>query len=274
MAMFCIHKCLLCGLRSQILQQRGLSVYTSVYRMNEDDIKKKLQQFPGGSIDLQKDQNGIATLIINHPERKNAFSGTMMLDLRDSVEELENWTNGKGLIIRGADNTFCSGSDLRAVKAMSNAEDGLRICMFMQNTLTRLLRIMTTGSEIRFVHKHMGLVPGWGGATRLIKLIGYRNALKLLSSAQHVDPATGLKIGLVDEILTSTDGDRCLEEAENWLNLYTNGSSQVIRAIKNVVVSGRELSQEESLKNEKSIFGTLWGSPANLKALAQKFKHN
>ncbi|XP_041044524.1 ethylmalonyl-CoA decarboxylase isoform X1 [Carcharodon carcharias] len=301
MAMFFIHKCLLCGLRSQILQQRGLSVYTSVYRMNEDDIKQKLQQFSGGSIDLQKDQNGIATLIINHPERKNAFSGTMMIDLRDSVEELENWTNGKGLIIRGADNTFCSGSDLRAVKAMLNPEDGLRICMFMQNTLTRLLRlplisvalvqgkalgggaevttacdfrIMTTGSEIRFVHKHMGLVPGWGGATRLIKLIGYRNALKLLSSTQHVDPATGLKIGLVDEILTSTDGDSCLEEAENWLNQYTNGSSQVIRAIKNVVVSGRELSQEESLKNEKSIFGTLWGSPANLKALAQKVKHN
>ncbi|XP_067874291.1 ethylmalonyl-CoA decarboxylase [Heterodontus francisci] len=299
MAMLHIHKCLLCGLRSQVLQQRGLSVYTSVYRMNEDDIKEKLQQFPGGSIDLQKDQNGIATLIINHPERMNAFSGTMMLDFRERVEELEYWTNGKGLILRGADNTFCSGSDLKAVKAMSNPEDGLRMCMFMQNTLTRLLRLplisvalvqgkalgggaevatacdfrlMTSGSEIRFVHKLMGLVPGWGGATRLIKLIGYRNALKLLSSAQQVDPATGLKIGLIDEILASSDEDSCLEEAENWLNQYIKGSSQVIRAIKNVV-SGRELSQEESLKNEKSIFGTLWGSPANLKALAQKIKH-
>ncbi|XP_043539771.1 ethylmalonyl-CoA decarboxylase [Chiloscyllium plagiosum] len=301
MAMFCIHKCLKCGLRNQTLKQRGLSVYTSVYRVNEDDIKEKLQQHPGGSIDLQKDQNGIANLIINNPERKNAFSGTMMLDFRDRVEELEHWTNGKGLIVRGAENTFCSGSDLRAVKAMSNPEDGLRICMFMQNTLTRLLRLplisvalvqgkalgggaelttacdfrlMTSGSEIRFVHKHMGLVPGWGGATRLIKLIGYRNALKLLSSAQHVNPATGLKIGLVDEILSSTDEDSCLEEAENWLNQYTGGSSQVIRAIKNVVVSGRELSQEESLKNEKSIFGTLWGSHANLKALDQNIKHN
>uniref|UniRef100_UPI00398F6FB8 ethylmalonyl-CoA decarboxylase isoform X1 n=1 Tax=Pristiophorus japonicus TaxID=55135 RepID=UPI00398F6FB8 len=300
MAMLCAQKCLLCGLRSQILQQRSLSVYTSVYRMNEDDIKGKLQKLPGGSIDLQKDQNGIATLIINHPERMNAFSGTMMLDFRDRVEELEHWTNGKGLILRGADSTFCSGSDLRAVKAISNPEDGLRMCMFMQNTLTRLLRLplisvalvqgkalgggaevttacdfrlMTSGSEIRFVHKHMELVPGWGGATRLIKLIGYRNALKLLSSAQRVDPAIGLKIGLVDEILAGSDEESCLEEAQNWLNQYIKGSSQVIRAIKNVVVSGRELSQEESLKNEKSIFGTLWGSPANLKALAQGIKH-
>ncbi|XP_051881026.1 ethylmalonyl-CoA decarboxylase isoform X1 [Pristis pectinata] len=300
MAMLCIYKCTLCSLRNQILQQRSLSTYTSVYRVNEDDIKGKLEQLRGGSVDLQKDQNGIATLIINHPERMNAFSGTMMLDFRDRVEELEHWTNGKGLILRGANNTFCSGSDLRAVKAILNPEDGLKMCMFMQNTLTRLLRLplisvalvqgkalgggaevatacdfrlMTSGSEIRFVHKLMGLVPGWGGATRLIKLIGYRNALKLLTSAQHVDPAMGLNIGLVDEILVSSDEESSLKEAHNWLNQYIKGSSQVIRAIKNVVVSGRELSQEESLKNEKIIFGTLWGSPANLKALAQGIKH-
>lgn len=132
---------------------------------------------------------------------------------------------------------------------------------------------MTSGSDICFIHKLMGLVPGWGGATRLIKLIGYRNALKLLSCAQHVEPATALNIGLVDEILVSSDEESSLKEAQNWLNQYIKGSSQVIRAIKNVVVSGRELSQEESLKNEKIIFGTLWGSPANLKALAQRTKH-
>ncbi|XP_032877115.1 ethylmalonyl-CoA decarboxylase [Amblyraja radiata] len=295
-----VYKCVLRSLRNRILPQRSLSTYTSVYRVNEDDIKEKLEQLHGGSIDLQKDQNGIATMIINNPERMNAFSGTMMLDFRDKVEELEHWTDGKGLILRGANNTFCSGSDLRAVKAILNPEDGLKMCMFMQNTLTRLLRLplisvalvqgralgggaevttacdfrlMTSGSDICFIHKLMGLVPGWGGATRLIKLIGYRNALKLLSSAQHVEPATALNIGLVDEILVSSDEESSLKEAQNWLNQYIKGSSQVIRAIKNVVVSGRELSQEESLKNEKIIFGTLWGSPANLKALAQRTKH-
>uniref|UniRef100_UPI00398EE6D2 ethylmalonyl-CoA decarboxylase isoform X2 n=1 Tax=Pristiophorus japonicus TaxID=55135 RepID=UPI00398EE6D2 len=254
MAMLCAQKCLLCGLRSQILQQRSLSVYTSVYRMNEDDIKGKLQKLPGGSIDLQKDQNGIATLIINHPERMNAFSG---------------WIEDVHVYAEHPDETFECRLPLISValvqgKALGGGAEVTTACDF---------RLMTSGSEIRFVHKHMELVPGWGGATRLIKLIGYRNALKLLSSAQRVDPAIGLKIGLVDEILAGSDEESCLEEAQNWLNQYIKGSSQVIRAIKNVVVSGRELSQEESLKNEKSIFGTLWGSPANLKALAQGIKH-
>lgn len=46
----------------------------------------------------------------------------MMLELQERVTELENWKDGKGLIIHGAGNTFCSGSDLNAVKAISNSQ--------------------------------------------------------------------------------------------------------------------------------------------------------
>lgn len=48
--------------------------------------------------------------------------GVMMLQLLERVIELENWTEGKGLIVHGAKNTFCSGSDLNAVKALSTPE--------------------------------------------------------------------------------------------------------------------------------------------------------
>lgn len=46
----------------------------------------------------------------------------MMLELQERVTELENWKDGKGLIIHGAGNTFCSGSDLNAVKEISNSQ--------------------------------------------------------------------------------------------------------------------------------------------------------
>jgi len=45
-----------------------------------------------------------------------------MLELQERVTELENWKDGKGLIIYGAGNTFCSGSDLNAVKAIANSQ--------------------------------------------------------------------------------------------------------------------------------------------------------
>lgn len=37
--------------------------------------EKKLEQFPGGSIDLQKENNGIGILTLNNPSKMNAFSG-------------------------------------------------------------------------------------------------------------------------------------------------------------------------------------------------------
>ncbi|KAG9276332.1 ethylmalonyl-CoA decarboxylase [Astyanax mexicanus] len=267
----------------------------------EEEIRQKLRQFSGGSIDLQKQESGIAVMTVNNPALMNAFSGSMMIELEERVSELETWTEGKGLIVKGSAGTFCSGSDLNAVRATSKPEDGMKMCMFMQKTLTRLLRLplisvalvegkalgggaelttacdfrlMTSDAVIQFVHKHMGLVPGWGGAARLVRIVGSQNALQLLAGAKKVDPQLGRQIGLVDEVLSlSLASENSLMEAEKWLSQFTKGSAPVIRAVKKVVVSGRELPLEEALRTEKDIFGTVWGGPANLEALARKTKH-
>lgn len=135
-------------------------------------------------------------------------------------------------------------------------------------------RLMTPGSEIRFVHKRMGLVPGWGGAARLVRIVGAGAALRLLSGAAGVDPERALSLGLSDKTLSSSGGTGALEEAQAWLSQYTEGPASVIRAVKKVVVVGRELPLEDALRTEKDVFGTLWGGPANLQALARRAKHN
>ncbi|XP_006266303.1 ethylmalonyl-CoA decarboxylase isoform X2 [Alligator mississippiensis] len=286
--------------KNRVLQQRGVSLYNYTHGFEEHVIKKKLEQFAGGSINLSKDGNGIGVLTVNNPRLMNAFTGTMMLELQEKVTELENWKEGKGLIIRGAENTFCSGSDLNVVKALSSMQDGVNTCMFIRNTLTRLMRLplisvalvqgkavgggaelttacdfrlMTPGSEIRFVHKEIGLVPGWGGATRLVQLIGSGNALKLLSGALKVDPERAVSLRLAEEILPSSDETGSLEEACTWLNQYTKGPAEVIQAMKKVVIAGRELHLEAALREEKDIFGTVWGGPAHVQALGQRPKH-
>lgn len=132
---------------------------------------------------------------------------------------------------------------------------------------------MTPGSEIRFVHKEIGLVPGWGGATRLVQLIGSGNALKLLSGALKVDPERAVSLRLAEEILPSSDETGSLEEACTWLNQYTKGPAEVIQAMKKVVIAGRELHLEAALREEKDIFGTVWGGPAHVQALGQRPKH-
>uniref|UniRef100_A0A673CVJ7 Ethylmalonyl-CoA decarboxylase 1 n=2 Tax=Sphaeramia orbicularis TaxID=375764 RepID=A0A673CVJ7_9TELE len=130
-----------CGSWVRLLQRQSSGgVYSSIHGFNPEEIREKLQAFPGGSIDLHKQESGIAVMTINNPSRMNAFSGSMMVDLEERVTQLENWTDGKGIIVLGAAGTFCSGSDLNAVRAISNPQDGMKMCMFMQNALTRLLR--------------------------------------------------------------------------------------------------------------------------------------
>ncbi|XP_062952723.1 ethylmalonyl-CoA decarboxylase isoform X3 [Cynocephalus volans] len=110
------------SVRTRLLHPTGLSIYNTLHGFSEGEVKKKLQQFSGGSIDLQKEDNGIGILTLNNPSKMNAFSGVMMLQLLEKVIELENWAEGKGLIVRGAKNTFSSGSDLNAVKALGTPE--------------------------------------------------------------------------------------------------------------------------------------------------------
>ncbi|XP_043116507.1 ethylmalonyl-CoA decarboxylase isoform X1 [Puntigrus tetrazona] len=287
------------ALRRTLQQNRTRTVCGSG---SADGFREKLQAFSGGSVELRKQQeSGIAVLTVNNPARRNAFSGSMMLELEQRVCDLESWTQGKAVIVQGAAGTFCSGSDLNAVRATANPHDGLKMCEFMQDTLTRLLRLplvsaalvegralgggaelttacdfrlMTSDGVIQFVHKHMGLVPGWGGAARLVRIVGSQNALTLLSGAKKVDPDFGKQIGLVDEVLHCSSGEgQALSHAERWLAQFIKGPAPVIQALKKVVVSGRELPLDEAMKTERSVFGTVWGGPANLEALAEKPKH-
>lgn len=125
----------------------------------------------------------------------------------------------------------------------------------------------------------MGLVPGWGGAARLVHIIGSQGALKLLAGAVKAGPELSLQIGLTDGILEvphqheGDDTGALLQRAEDWLSLYTAGAAPVVQAVKKVVLSGRELPLSEALRTEKDVFGTVWGAPANLQALASKPKH-
>uniref|UniRef100_A0A8D2JPV5 Ethylmalonyl-CoA decarboxylase 1 n=1 Tax=Sciurus vulgaris TaxID=55149 RepID=A0A8D2JPV5_SCIVU len=114
--------------RTKLLHQVGASLYNTSHGFHEEEVKKTLLQFPGGSIDLQKKDNGIGILTLNNPSKMNAFSGVMMLQLLEKVIELENWTEGKGLIVRGAKNTFSSGSDLNAVKALGTPQTSFNKC--------------------------------------------------------------------------------------------------------------------------------------------------
>src|SRR5690606_4280300 len=55
----------------------------------------------------------------------------------------------------------------------------------------------------------LGVIPGWGGTQRLPKVVGMRQAPRMILTGSAVDAAKALRIGLIDRVIPSgaTDGD-------------------------------------------------------------------
>ena len=76
-------------------------------------FESRLAALSGGSIDLQI-KNQIGTILLNQPTARNAISGSMMLDFRNVLQEVESNKNLKCILFRGeGEKAFCAGSDLR-----------------------------------------------------------------------------------------------------------------------------------------------------------------
>ena len=124
------------ALFGSLTPQRFISYPTGITQAQYETLKEKIGArseplcFPSflaneGSVDLEYDGK-YAILTLNNPHKKNAMTFSrllavmsrerMMVDLANRLDELEEWKEGCGLILQGADHTFCSGFDLLASK--------------------------------------------------------------------------------------------------------------------------------------------------------------
>lgn len=160
---------------------------------------------------------------------------------------------------------------------------------------------MTEAAEISFLHKRMGLIPGWGGLTRLIQIIGKQKALCLLASSCNIDSYQALNINLADKVVglspkdvfreidlrykNSSDAeshplytpDCSVRNALDWLNdtfTLPDTDPSVFQTLKlSLIACSESASLTASLRTEKEFFKSLWGADAHLKALKTVSQH-
>lgn len=265
-----------------------------------DDLRSKFSKFKGGSVVLTKDEgSGVARIRIDNPSKRNSMSGEMMVQLHDAVTELQDWKNGKAVILHGTDGFFCSGADLDMVKDINTPEQGAQMATIMHAALTGLhelplisvavvegralgggaemitacdFRLMVQGAEVQFVHVRMGLVPGWGGTTRLVHLLGAKMALHILTSGCKITGERAVAMGFAEDIVHNTDNP--LLEAERWLHQYTSGNDpEIIQVAKRTIVRASNLLPADSAREELKLFASVWSGPANREALKKNIRH-
>ncbi|PIK52875.1 putative ethylmalonyl-CoA decarboxylase [Apostichopus japonicus] len=246
--------------------------------------RTSLKDASGGKVELHRNfETGVAEITLSNPEKANALSGLRVLG------------GGKAVILFGdpEGSNFCAGADLHTIRQLGTKQGGM-MCLFMQNVLSRLqrlplisvaavsgratgggaelttacdFRVMSPDASIQFVQAKMGMSPGFGGGSRLVRIVGPRTALKLLTSTQMISSEEALNFGLSDSTVSETK-DIC-QAASDWLGQYTAAPVDVVRAMKTVVKHATELTLDQALLREKHVFTSLWGGPEQRKAFAK-----
>lgn len=254
------------------------------------DAREYLYKFAGGAVTMEKDPTrGVAIITLDHPEKRNAISGRMMVELHDHIKTLEMWDEGKACILQGNGGNFSSGGDLNFARDSGTPEGASVMNTWMNDTLSRLsaLKMFSVcyadgptlggGTEIalacdfilvnenvRFglVHGKLGIVTAWGGGTRLTQRIGRHKALDLLLSARILSAKECVDIGIAQEIIPSMN-------INNWLDIRLQHHYTVTRAFKEITTLPSNIAQSE----ERRIFLPFWGGELNKAALNKRVKH-
>ena len=72
---------------------------------------------------LRSDENGVATLTMNAPERLNALSDAMLATLHSAFDEIAEDRGIRAVILAGTGKAFCAGHDLKEMQAGRQADD-------------------------------------------------------------------------------------------------------------------------------------------------------
>lgn len=231
------------------------------------------------------DEDGIATITLDRPDARNAYSEGMVTSLQHAFTAAEKDPAVKVVIITGAGSAFSAGGDLQAMKDHSGmfegspAElrqsylDGIHV---IPQTLEKFRKpmvaaingaaigagldlacmcdIRVASSRARFgsTFIQLGLVPGDGGAYYLARVIGFPRALELILTGRIFDVIEADRFGLVHEFVEPAF---VMEKAREIAKQIAGHPPEAVKLARSLVHESWHLNAAQSLNLAASYQG-------------------
>ena len=211
-------------------------------------------------------QDGVATITLNKPEKRNALGDVLTPALRATLLALDEDPRCGAVVITGAGRAFCAGGDVSGMGGGSaqpadapkpTAEDRVRGLIRKQETLTLRLhelakptiaalpgpaagaglsialacdiRLMADSAFITTAFANIGLSGDYGGSWFLTQLVGPAVAKELYMTARRVGAEECLRLGIANRVTTF---DALQEETHALASQIANGPRTAIRYMK------------------------------------------
>jgi len=180
--------------------------------------------------------NGVATITLNRPERKNPLTFDSYAELRDMFRALEQATDVKAVVLTGAGGNFCSGGDVHEIigpltqmtmpemleftRMTGNLIKAMRLCpqpiiaaidgicagAGAMMALAADMRLGTARAKTAFLFTRVGLAGADMGACALLpRLIGQGRASELLFTGRGMSAEEGLQWGFFNSLHESSE---------------------------------------------------------------------
>jgi len=224
---------------------------------------------------LEKREGGVATLILNRPERMNALNKDLVLALNDSLTRVEANQEINVVVLAGAGRAFCAGGDLQAIGKGYQENNVTELQPILRSGMQAVLKMRTMrqpviaavhgaaagagmnialAADLRIASEDamfgqnfakVGLFPDYGGTFFLPQLVGPAKAAELFYTGDMIDAAEALRLGIVNRVVPLAQLE---SEVRALAQKIAQGPAIAIRAVKQTLF-GRDKEELLALLN-------------------------
>ena len=215
--------------------------------------------------------DGIATLWLNRPDKRNAMSDDMRSEFIAALERVTQDKTIRALVLTGRGKGFCAGGDVAGMERRMQAPSGevafngwsrQQRVHYTQSLLHTMPKptiaavngaasglgadtalacdfiIASDAASFTWSYIHRGIVPDGGGMYFLPRRVGLVKAKELIFSGRKVQLEEALRIGIADR---KADADSLVADAQRWAAEMSKGSSTALALGKTILNQSFEL---------------------------------
>lgn len=230
---------------------------------------------------ILKEEQGVATVTINRPERLNAIGGPVIKDIVDALDEVRASDTARVCVVTGAGRAFCAGGDFKGgpgtpgaiatsttktatslgrevrtyTKGITWALQNLEVpTIAMVNgaaagagfdiALACDMRIGCENSRFRVAWTERGLTTAFGTTWFLPRIIGVGRAAELIYTARMVEAQEALQLGILNRLVPAAQLER---ETMDLARQLAKGPPLALRSSKYNIYKGLEVDLDTAL---------------------------
>jgi len=228
-------------------------------------------------------RGAVALLVLDRPDVLNALDRATLEALCARVAEVDADRDARALVLTGEGRAFAAGADIAEMRGLDAlGAEGFSALGHRATAALEALRIPTlaavngfalgggcelalacdwiyASSKARFGQPEvkLGLIPGFGGTSRLPRRVGTAWALELATTGEPVDAETALRIGLANRVFAP---EELLDAALRTGAALAERGPLAVAAAKRAIHEGRDADVRVAHRLEQVSFAALFAS--------------